>query len=79
MTGFILGSLAILWPWKNAIYRLDETGNFVIKKGEKVIQGYERFMPDSMTTEVWLAIIFMFIGIASIWIMEKGLNKEQTN
>lgn len=77
LTGFILGSLAILWPWKNAIYRLDETGNFVMKKGEKVIQGYERFMPDSMTTEVWMAIILMFLGIISIWIMEKALNKEQ--
>ena len=76
LTGFILGSLAILWPWKNEIYRYDEAGNFVIKKGEKVIQGYDRFIPDTLTTEVWLAIIWMAVGIISIWIMEKALNKE---
>jgi len=76
LTGFILGSLAILWPWKNEIYRYDEAGNFVIKKGEKVIQGYDRFIPDTLTTEVWLAIIWMAVGIISIWIMEKSLNKE---
>lgn len=77
LTGFILGSLAILWPWKNEIYSLDETGNFIMKKGEKVIQGYDRFIPDSMTTEVWLAIIWMIVGIISIWIIEKSVNKEE--
>ena len=76
LTGFILGSLLVLWPWKNEIYRLDEAGNFVMKKGEKVIQGYDRFIPDSMTTEVWIAILMMVIGVVTIWIMEKVLNKE---
>lgn len=78
LTGFILGSLLILWPWKNEIYRRDEAGNFIIKKGEKVIQGYDRFIPESMTTEVWVAITMMLIGIATIWVMEKVLNKEES-
>jgi putative membrane protein len=77
LTGFILGSLAILWPWKTEIYRLDEAGDFIMKKGEKVIQGYDRYIPDSMTAEVWLAMVWLIIGIALIWGMEKGLNKEQ--
>jgi putative membrane protein len=76
LTGFILGSLAILWPWKNEIYRYDDAGNLVIKKGEKVIQGYDRFIPDTFTTEVWLAIIWMIIGIVSIWIIEKTVVKQ---
>lgn len=75
LTGFILGSLAILWPWKNELYRLDEAGNAILKNGEKVIQGYERFIPDTMTVEVWGAIIWMVIGIVSIWIFEKAANK----
>ena len=76
LSGFILGSLAILWPWKNEIYRYDEAGQFVIKKGEKVIQGYDRFVPDTLTSEVWLAIIWMIIGIVSIWIIEKTVVKQ---
>lgn len=76
LTGFILGSLAILWPWKNEIYRLDEAGNAILKNGEKVIQGYERFIPDTMTVEVWVAIIWLLIGIFSIWIFEKAANKQ---
>ena len=76
LTGFILGSLAILWPWKNEIFRHDEAGNAILKNGEKIIQGYERFVPNTLTTEVWVAIIWMFIGIVSIWIIEKTANKQ---
>ena len=76
LTGFILGSLAILWPWKNVIYRHDEAGNVILKKGKEVIQGYERFIPDTITSEVWIAIIWMFIGIVTIWIIEKAANKQ---
>lgn len=76
LTGFILGSLAILWPWKNEIYRHDEAGEVILKNGEKIIQGYERFIPDTLTAEVWVAIIWMIIGIVTIWIFEKVANKR---
>ena len=46
-----------------------------MKKGEKLIQGYERFMPESMNTEVWVAMLMMIIGIATIWIIEKAAVK----
>jgi len=32
LTGFILGSLSILWPWKNEIYLQDEYGNNILRK-----------------------------------------------
>ena len=79
LTGFILGSLAILWPWKNEIYRYDEAGNLVLKKGEKVIQGYDRFIPDSFTTEVWLALLWVIVGVATIWVIEKSVVQEEKN
>ena len=76
LTGFILGSLAILWPWKNEIYRIDESGIFLMKDGEKIVQGYERFIPDSISSEVLLAIVWMIVGIISIWIIEKAAVKK---
>lgn len=77
LTGFILGSLAILWPWKNEIYKLDLVGNPILKDGEKIIQSYERFIPQSFNQEVLIAILLMIAGIASIWIIEK-LAEEKT-
>jgi putative membrane protein len=72
LTGFILGSLAILWPWKNHVYKLDAAGQILTKSnGEKVIAGYERFIPDSFSNEVILVIIYAIIGIVVIWAIEK--------
>ena len=76
LTGFILGSLAILWPWKNQIYKLDQTGNFVLKDGEKIVQGYTRYMPESFDQEVFAAIGFMILGIITISLIEKIARKQ---
>ncbi len=77
LTGFILGSLAILWPWKNEIPRLDEMGNPLLKSdGKIVIQGYDRYIPDSVSQEVMWAIFFMIMGIITIWFIEKYAQKQ---
>lgn len=72
LTGFILGSLAILWPWKNPIYKLDAMGQPLEKAdGELVIQGYDRFIPAEFSMEVMLAVAIAIAGILSIWLIEK--------
>jgi len=71
LTGFILGSLGILWPWKNEIYRLDEAGNLMLKDGEKIVQSYSKYIPESFNTEVIIALALMIIGIITISLIEK--------
>ena len=71
LTGFILGSLGILWPWKNEIYKIDEFGNLLIKNGEKITLGYTRYIPDSFNKEVIIAILLMLSGIIVISLIEK--------
>jgi uncharacterized membrane protein len=68
--GFITGSLGIVWPWKNTVY-VKEYGVFSIdKKGNKVVENYHRFMPDFSNLETWIAILFVFIGIALILVID---------
>jgi uncharacterized membrane protein len=68
--GFITGSLGIVWPWKNTIY-VKEQGVFIIdKKGNKVVENYHRFMPDFSNIETWIAILFVFIGIGLILVID---------
>jgi putative membrane protein len=63
LTGFILGSLGIIWPWKDAI---EETF------GEKVkVVGYNFNLPD-MNMEFFIAVAIMAVGILSIWLMERS-------
>lgn len=37
ITGFVLGSLAIIWPWKSEMPAIDETGAFVVKTAERTL------------------------------------------
>ncbi len=71
LTGFILGSLSILWPWQEKIYLLNEIGEKIIIKGKPIIAKFERVMPEAFNIEVVFAIAFIIAGILSIWIIEK--------
>ncbi len=76
LTGFILGSLSILWPWKNEIYRTNPLGEFILKKGEKIVQGYELFFPKTLNNETIGAIFFCVIGVLTIVLVEKLAQKN---
>ncbi len=64
LTGFIFGSLSILWPWKDEVIE-------VLEDGSEKVSGYERYFPDSFDGEVVAAIGLMIAGIAVIWLFEK--------
>ncbi|PCJ25032.1 MAG: DUF368 domain-containing protein [Flavobacteriales bacterium] len=68
LSGFILGSLPILWPWKEEI---TETFNNKIK-----VVGYEWKIPTDFNQEVIFALALILVGIISIWLLEKVANKS---
>lgn len=70
LTGFIFGSLGILWPWKHKIYLLNNIGNQILHRGHPVVIGYQKYIP-TFNTEVIIAISLMIIGIVSIWALER--------
>ncbi|WP_430809982.1 MULTISPECIES: DUF368 domain-containing protein [unclassified Carboxylicivirga] len=68
LTGFITGSLGILWPWKNELQE---------QFGEKVkTVGFEYYMP-TLDAEFYFALVFIILGIASITITELLATKKQ--
>ena len=71
LTGFILGSLSILWPWQKKIYLYNDFNELIIKKGEPVVARFERIIPETFNNEVMTAIIFVLVGVVSIWLIEK--------
>jgi len=78
LTGFIFGSLMILWPWKNEEYLIGTNGLEVLnKEGEKIISGYQRYIPENIDTEVLLSIAFFLTGILSLWIVERIAAKKE--
>jgi putative membrane protein len=76
LTGFIFGSLLIIWPWKTKVFLTDDAGVEILKKGEKVVQGYEWYLP-SMEPSTFLAIGLAITGFAMVYIVEKlGAGKD---
>lgn len=70
LTGFILGSVSILWPWQKKVYLLNDLGQTILKKGEPVVVKFERIMPSSIDTDFWFALFFILLGVLSIWAIE---------
>ncbi|MBR8534903.1 DUF368 domain-containing protein [Carboxylicivirga sediminis] len=68
LTGFIAGSLGILWPWKHEI-----TQQF----GDKVkTVDFNYYLPE-LNTEFYFAVLFIILGLASIIITELLATKKQ--
>lgn len=86
LTGFVLGSLFIIWPWKRTIFRLNANGEYIDKYDavivetckEGVVLGYERFFP-SIDTHFFLMIGLILLGIILVVVMEKLGSKKPTN
>ncbi len=68
LTGFILGSLGVIWPWKTPVEEIF---------GDKLkVVGYDYFWPQ-MNTEFFIALLIIIIGIVSIWVMERSAEKVE--
>ncbi|HJH60760.1 MAG TPA: DUF368 domain-containing protein [Bacteroidetes bacterium] len=67
LTGFILGSMPIIWPWKNAVITI--VGN------EEITTGYDYFLPE-MNIQFAIALVIILIGASIIVLTEKIAKKQ---
>ena len=68
--GFIIGSLGVVWPWKKTIYKTLEDGSFLLDSAnEKIIENYERYMPE-FSTESFIAMAYIIFGILIVLALE---------
>lgn len=68
--GFIVGSLGVVWPWKKTIYKLSESGDYLLDpNGAKIIENYQRFLPQ-LNLETALATVYIIVGILIVLALE---------
>ena len=68
--GFITGSLGIVWPWKKTVF-LEENGVFIFdSKRNKIVENYERFIPEFSNNETWFAFLYMALGLGLILVLD---------
>lgn len=69
--GFITGSLGIVWPWKKEIYKMKDGLVMLDSKGDKIIENFNRYFPDFSKQETWVAILFVFLGLGIVILIDK--------
>lgn len=74
LTGFIFGSLTILWPWKNAIEKVFQDGD---EEKIKVI-GYDYTLP-GLSAETAVALAIMLAGMIIIAVVETTAGKMKAD
>ncbi|WP_299112917.1 DUF368 domain-containing protein [uncultured Winogradskyella sp.] len=63
IAGFIIGSLGVVWPWKETIYKTHANGNFILDStGKQIIANYKRYLPE-FNNETYTAIAYIALGI----------------
>jgi len=80
LTGFVLGSLAIIWPWKNTIHFTNANNEIVDKHGvvlsaadvclEGIVLGYERYLP-ALNSDIIFPLALIIIGAVAVIAIDK--------
>ena len=69
LTGFIIGSLPIIWPWKTGTIE-------TLSNGKEIVTGYNYNLPE-MNSEFMVALAIIIIGAALIIITETIANHKK--
>ena len=72
LTGFVFGSLSIIWPWKKEIF----SSEVIDRHGEPLLLGYERYLPSVLGLNEIFVLVFMLIGVLSIIVVEYLAKQE---
>jgi len=68
--GFIAGSLGIVWPWKNVIYKT-ENGVFLYDRvGGRIVENYQRYLPNINEASTWYAILYIIVGFVILYVID---------
>ena len=69
LSGFILGSLPIIWPWKTSVMN-------VLKDGTEKVVGYQWHWP-VINGEFFVALVIMIVGAAIIILTESLATRQK--
>ena len=68
--GFITGSLGIVWPWKEKIFKIENKQLVIDQKGNQVIENYHRYLPDINDSTTWYAVFYILMGVSLILVID---------
>lgn len=79
LTGFVVGSLGVVWPWKQKVFELQSNGLPLLDSNQQpILKNYTRFWPE-WNTQTFIALLFIVLGLLIIFALEGygEYNKKQ--
>ena len=75
--GFITGSLGVVCPWKEKIFKVNSAGEYLKDaNGNLILDNYDRYLPHLTDASTWIAIFFIILGILIVFGLERYGNKN---
>ena len=77
--GFISGSLGVIWPWREKVFKLNEEGDIINNSiGNPEIAYYDYLLPNIKTIDFWFLILFIILGAIVVTLLERyGVKKNK--
>jgi uncharacterized membrane protein len=77
--GFISGSLGVIWPWREKVFKLNEDGDIINNSiGNPEIAYYDYLLPNMKTIDFWFLILFIILGATVVTLLERyGVKKNK--
>ena len=77
--GFISGSLGVIWPWREKVFKLNEEGDIINNSiGNPEIAYYDYPLPNIKTIDFWFLILFIILGAITVTLLERyGVKKNK--
>ena len=70
--GIIIGSLGVVWPWKDKIFMRDDIGEIMyLKNGKEIVEYYHAYFPSNLDSTTVIAILMILIGIVVVTSLER--------
>lgn len=77
--GFITGSLGMVWPWKEKVYKMDAGVLLRDHNQELILENYTRYLPNMGLIENWILCLFILLGIALVLGIDFYEKKRKTD
>ena len=69
LTGFLFGSLAVVWPWKHVLDWIEGSHGQLKPVQQVPVSPTEYFVLTGQDPQVWYCIALMGLGFAAVWLI----------
>ena len=70
LTGFLFGSLAVVWPWKRVLERVEGSHGQLKPAHQVPVSPSEYFALTGQDPQLWYCVGLMVLGFAAVWLID---------